>query len=218
MVEWRERRIRVFLCVSSGHGRSFARRSRFPIAADGRQSGLAAGSTARGRRAVAGLADARAARHADAGAHRRGGGAIAARRPHGISRQSRRAGTATGRRREAPARAGTLVRSRPRDPHHRRGHLGALRGPGRAGAAERSGAAPRSDLRRLFLTDRDLGWPPDARARDDSRRPVHDRSRCARECLGLQPRHHPAQHTVEPGRHGPDVGGARGRHGVRREA
>ena len=61
---------------------------------------------ARGRRALAGLADARAARYADADAHRRGGDAIAARRPHRLSRQPRRARAAPGRRREAPARAG----------------------------------------------------------------------------------------------------------------
>ena len=42
---------------------------------------------ARGRGALARLADARAARHADAAAHRRGGDPRAARRPHRLSRQ-----------------------------------------------------------------------------------------------------------------------------------
>ena len=34
--------------------------------------------------------------------------------------------------------------------------------------------------------------------------------------LGLQPGHHPAQHALEPGRHGPDPRGAGRRHGVRK--
>ena len=78
-----------------------------------------------GRGALARLADARTARHADAAAYRRGGAEGPARRPHRLSRQPGRARPAPGRRREARARAGALVRSGPRDPHHRRGDAAA---------------------------------------------------------------------------------------------
>src|SRR5207302_1769055 len=66
------------------------------------------------------LADARPARHADAGPRRRGGLPRPARRPHRLPRQPGRAVPARGRRREARARQRPGPRPRDRNPDHRR--------------------------------------------------------------------------------------------------
>ena len=110
------------------------------IAADGRQPGPAGGPAAPGRGALARLADARAARYADAGAHRRGGAKALRDGRTGYPDNQGEPALREAVAEKLAARPGPHLRPRPRDPDHRRGdarRLRRARGAGRAGRRRR---------------------------------------------------------------------------------